>query len=209
MPILYSQLLDTLIGNVLDHPEEDKYRSFKDENPRISKTVLTVSGGPEYLLEAGFGARTVAFKKEWFIQSPQIDSSNNTAAPATSSSSSSTMLSSSRPLSQRQLSRLSCARRVLRERLDESQGRADAAKERLKREEEIEKSRVQRALAEAEEDRERVKRRSERERAVRVREEAEEEQRRKKQQEKAERGNHKEEFEDEADGNQGPGKEER
>ncbi|CAO1627473.1 unnamed protein product [Parajaminaea phylloscopi] len=136
------RLLDTLLHNILEHPADLKYRSFKAENPRISRTLLDVSGGIDYLVQAGFGRRTVDFKAEWYVAPPESMSTWGWR-------------------------KLELAGKVLRDRLGEAEWRADLEKERKSREDEEEKGRVKRALLEAEEDRNRVAQRVERERRAR------------------------------------------
>lgn len=137
-----AQLLDTLLHNILTNPDEAKYRSFKAENARIAQDVLAIPGGTDFLVQAGFGRRTVEFKAEWYIAPPGF-------------------------LSEWGWRKLELARKVLRERLGESDWRAEIEKERKIREDEEEKSRVKRALAEAEEDRLRVAQRVEQDRRAR------------------------------------------
>lgn len=142
-----SQLLNTLLHNILDHPEEVKYRSFKAENARISRDVLAVPGGQDFLVQAGFGRRTVAFKAEWYVAPPGS-------------------------LSDWGWRKLELASKVLQDRVGESEWRADMERDRKSREEDEEKNRVKRALLEAEEDRQRVADRVQRERRVRAAEAA-------------------------------------
>lgn len=43
-----------LIGNILEHPNEEKYRKFKKTNPRISKELLNIDGMSDILIDSGF-----------------------------------------------------------------------------------------------------------------------------------------------------------
>lgn len=146
------QTLDTIIGNILTHPEDPKYRSFKSENKRIQSSLLSLSGGSAYLLQAGFGTRTVDFKQEWYISSSMQPPS---ASPSTSSSQ-----------DELRWRKLQLASKVIKEKLGDSQDRADRQKERDAIEKEVEKNRAARVLAEAQEDRERVAQRAARERRI-------------------------------------------
>ncbi|PWN23660.1 hypothetical protein BCV69DRAFT_279590 [Microstroma glucosiphilum] len=164
--------LDTLLSNILSHPTEEKYRSFKSENPRLQRSVLSVPGGTDYLLQAGFGTRTVEFKQQWYLHSSvQPPSTSSEASPASASASPSTSTSTSTVSSgnAQKWRRLQLAHRVLQERLGESEERAVQKREQARREAEVEKNRAARVLQEAQEDRERVALRAQRERLARAR----------------------------------------
>lgn len=169
-----TQTLDTLLSNILSHPTEEKYRSFKSENPRLQRSVLSVPGGTDYLLQAGFGTRTVEFKQQWYLHSsvqPSSTSSeaSSTSASATTSASPSPSTSASSANSAQKWRRLQLAHRVLQERLGESEDRAVQKREQARREADVEKNRAARVLQEAQEDRERVALRAQRERLARAR----------------------------------------
>lgn len=141
------QTLSMLISNILQNPADPKYRSFKSQNARIQRTVLSLSGGQAYLLLAGFGTRTTDFKQEWFVSTAVQPVAGETPSQ----------------LQDFRWRKLELAHRVLRERLADSEDRAQREVERKQREEDFEKNRARRALDEAREDRDRVALRAERE----------------------------------------------
>jgi len=61
------QLTHTLLNNILMHPKEEKYRSFKATQPKISREILSLEEGKALLIEIGFRTRTQAFQQEWYI----------------------------------------------------------------------------------------------------------------------------------------------
>ncbi|CAO1631121.1 unnamed protein product [Sympodiomycopsis kandeliae] len=146
------QTLQMLISNIISNPTETKYRSFKSQNTRIQRTLLSAQGGIAYLLLAGFGTRTVDFKEEWYL--------STTIRPP--------------PFVDSRWHKLELALKVLKERKDETEYRATRETERKNQEAEIEKNRSKLALEQAREDRERVQQRAARERINRrLKEEAE------------------------------------
>jgi hypothetical protein len=61
------QLTHTLLENILKHPTEAKYRSFKAAQPKIAREILALEEGKALLVEIGFRTKTQGFQQEWFI----------------------------------------------------------------------------------------------------------------------------------------------
>lgn len=62
-----TQLINTLLDNILNNPTETRYRSFKALQPKIAREVLALEQGRALLVEIGFRTRTKDFTQEWFI----------------------------------------------------------------------------------------------------------------------------------------------
>ncbi|KAG8877362.1 hypothetical protein FRB97_003475 [Tulasnella sp. 331] len=54
--------LSTICHNILDHPEEEKYRRFKTTNHRIKSDVIEVKGGLEFAVAIGFREQVEDFQ---------------------------------------------------------------------------------------------------------------------------------------------------
>eukprot|EP00964_Phaeocystis_antarctica_P148131 scaffold114885_cov63-Phaeocystis_antarctica.AAC.8 len=67
------ELLEKLVSNILAHPDEPKYREFKASNPAISKKLLKVPGGMEFVNAAGFSTKVVQFEEIWQLQGSGIE----------------------------------------------------------------------------------------------------------------------------------------
>ena len=67
------ELLEKLVSNILTHPDEPKYREFKAANPTISKKVLKVPGGLEFLNAAGFSTKVVQFEEIWQLHGSGLE----------------------------------------------------------------------------------------------------------------------------------------
>jgi len=59
--------LSTIIGNVVEHPDEEKYRKLPATNKRLVETVLDRKGGKSYLLCSGFVKKTIDDKDFWVL----------------------------------------------------------------------------------------------------------------------------------------------
>jgi hypothetical protein len=59
------ELLEKLVSNILNKPDEPKYRQFKSSNPAISKKVMKVPGGLDFVMAAGFTTTVVEFEEHW------------------------------------------------------------------------------------------------------------------------------------------------
>lgn len=60
-------LVHTLANNIVTHPDEDKYRSFRATQPRIARDMLALDGAQDLLVCMGFRTRTRDFQQEWFV----------------------------------------------------------------------------------------------------------------------------------------------
>ena len=67
------ELLERLVSNILTHPDEPKYREFKASNPAISKKLLKVPGGMEFVNAAGFSTKVVQFEEIWQLHGSGIE----------------------------------------------------------------------------------------------------------------------------------------
>jgi len=67
------ELLEKLVSNILTHPDEPKYREFKASNPAISKKLLKVPGGMEFVNAAGFSTKVVQFEEIWQLHGSGIE----------------------------------------------------------------------------------------------------------------------------------------
>lgn len=56
-----AEVIARLLGNILAHPRDAKFRRLRLTNPRIQEAVVDVSGGLELLLACGF---EVVFEEE-------------------------------------------------------------------------------------------------------------------------------------------------
>ncbi|RKP01653.1 hypothetical protein CXG81DRAFT_18593 [Caulochytrium protostelioides] len=63
--------LATLLGNVVAHPDEEKYRRLREANPRFRTAVLDVDGAPDVLLAAGFHVVVSSFERIWTLDWPK------------------------------------------------------------------------------------------------------------------------------------------
>lgn len=61
------QLTHTLIENIVNHPSEEKFRSFKTSQPKIARDILALNEGKALLVETGWRTRANNFQQEWFI----------------------------------------------------------------------------------------------------------------------------------------------
>lgn len=61
------QHLKTIISNIHDHPNEEKYRFLKPTNAVLSQQLLNISGGREFLMEIGFRIRRKDFTEAWVM----------------------------------------------------------------------------------------------------------------------------------------------
>ena len=61
------KLVHTLVNNIVSHPSEAKYRTFKETQPKIAREVLSLTAGKALLVEIGFRVRTREFQREWFV----------------------------------------------------------------------------------------------------------------------------------------------
>jgi len=52
----------TIADNILNHPDEEKYRQFKTTNTLIKRTLVDVKGGLEYAVALGFRAEVLNFQ---------------------------------------------------------------------------------------------------------------------------------------------------
>ncbi len=156
------QLLHTLIDNVLKHPAEEKYRSFRATNQTISRKCLQVPGGTELLIEVGFRTKVVQMQESWalpFASSPApllrpLDTS--TVYPLTGGG-----------LTRIGWTKLRLAEKALRERKIEVEEQTERVKRNAAAEAEIEKNRKSRALEEFHADREAKARKDARDRKAR------------------------------------------
>eukprot|EP00581_Thalassiosira_minuscula_P001840 CAMPEP_0183745996 /NCGR_PEP_ID=MMETSP0737-20130205/66526_1 /TAXON_ID=385413 /ORGANISM="Thalassiosira miniscula, Strain CCMP1093" /LENGTH=529 /DNA_ID=CAMNT_0025981675 /DNA_START=13 /DNA_END=1603 /DNA_ORIENTATION=- len=63
---------DKLLGNIVSHPMEEKYRTIKKANPAFSKRLGSLPGGSDLLLSAGFTLQTKD-DLEYYILTPSAD----------------------------------------------------------------------------------------------------------------------------------------
>lgn len=61
-----------LVGNIIDHPSEPKYRKFRSNNPGISKKVLSCPGGQDLLVALGFRTKVFEFEEHWVAEDSPI-----------------------------------------------------------------------------------------------------------------------------------------
>mmetsp|Transcript_8393 Transcript_8393/g.16870 ORF Transcript_8393/g.16870 Transcript_8393/m.16870 type:complete len:193 (-) Transcript_8393:98-676(-) len=67
------ELLEKIVSNILSQPDEPKYRQFKASNPTISKKLLKVPGGREFINAAGFSTAVVQFEEVWQLLGSGIE----------------------------------------------------------------------------------------------------------------------------------------
>lgn len=158
-----AKLVHTLLENIIRHPSEIKYRSFKAAQPKIARDVLTLDAGKSLLIDIGFRTRAVAFQQEWFVPVEWTEKSLG-------------------------FKRIEWSREVVGTKLHEFEENAERVRSNKEREKSFEQSRKvraprgsagftqakahachfqSRALEEAREDRERVALRAQREKAAR------------------------------------------
>ena len=107
----------------------------------IAAQVLTVPGGTEYLIEAGFRKRVVEMQEHWCLP-PSNPSDRSLTGPKLING-----------ISERGWTRLRVAQRALRGRIDEVAEQAERIERNAEAEAEIERNRKARALDEFHEDR--------------------------------------------------------
>ncbi|KIO17172.1 hypothetical protein M407DRAFT_229067 [Tulasnella calospora MUT 4182] len=74
--IFFSQCLLTLCQNILDHPDQDKYRRFKLNNKTIQTKIIQAKGGLEYAVEVGFREHVEDFQP-YYVWQPTPDNAAN------------------------------------------------------------------------------------------------------------------------------------
>ncbi|RHY28199.1 hypothetical protein DYB32_006402 [Aphanomyces invadans] len=52
--------MQTLLANILSHPSDAKYKSFRKDNPRIARTIGSVAAAHDFLQSVGFEQGTSA-----------------------------------------------------------------------------------------------------------------------------------------------------
>ncbi|KAG8919383.1 hypothetical protein FRC01_001308 [Tulasnella sp. 417] len=62
----------TLCQNIIDHPDEDKYRRFKLNNKTIQTKIIQAKGGLEYAVEVGFREHVEDFQP-FYVWRPSPD----------------------------------------------------------------------------------------------------------------------------------------
>ena len=58
--------LSTIITNITAHPDEEKYRKLRVNNPAVQKKIVPLVGGTEFLEIAGF-SRITDDAGEWDV----------------------------------------------------------------------------------------------------------------------------------------------
>mmetsp|Transcript_7420 Transcript_7420/g.15259 ORF Transcript_7420/g.15259 Transcript_7420/m.15259 type:complete len:461 (-) Transcript_7420:188-1570(-) len=64
---------DKLLGNIIDHPMEEKYRSIKKANPAFQRRLGGVTGGEALLLSAGFVVEAGEGGVETYVLRPSAE----------------------------------------------------------------------------------------------------------------------------------------
>jgi len=59
--------LSQILGNVVAHPEEEKYRKLPATNKRLLETVLERKGGKTFLVSCGFHKKFFDDKDFWYL----------------------------------------------------------------------------------------------------------------------------------------------
>lgn len=54
-----------LANNVVEHPDDPKFRKFRSNNPSISKKLLRCPGGQDLLLALGWRTKVMEFEEYW------------------------------------------------------------------------------------------------------------------------------------------------
>uniref|UniRef100_A0A6B2LJG5 PUB domain-containing protein n=1 Tax=Arcella intermedia TaxID=1963864 RepID=A0A6B2LJG5_9EUKA len=69
IPTLLATLetLSKVIHNILDHPDEDKYRKIPITNKAFAEKVTDRKGGKAFLLACGFLRKTMEGKDVWYL----------------------------------------------------------------------------------------------------------------------------------------------
>ncbi|ORX38855.1 hypothetical protein BD324DRAFT_577259 [Kockovaella imperatae] len=137
-----AEAVETLIKicmNILENPDEVKYRDIRATNSLLQNKVLEVKGGHEYLIALGFRIVTREFVKHYVLQT-----------------------------SLARMHELEIGAEVLKTHLANLQARAASEAASKVNHQSAESARKARALAEYEEDRDAVKNRAERERLNRL-----------------------------------------
>ena len=62
----------TLVNNVINHPDEPKYRKVRSNNPGISKKLLHCPGGQDLLLALGFRTKVMDFEEFWMVDDSPV-----------------------------------------------------------------------------------------------------------------------------------------
>ena len=57
-----------LVQNILHNPTQEKYKKFKDQNPKIKKELISLPGGRALLQAIGFGTQVMDFQEMWVLQ---------------------------------------------------------------------------------------------------------------------------------------------
>lgn len=64
---------DKLLGNIISHPQEEKYRSVKKANPAFQRRLGGVAGGDALILAAGFVVETGEGGAESYVLRPSAE----------------------------------------------------------------------------------------------------------------------------------------
>src|SRR4051812_33674971 len=64
--------ISTLVTNILEHPDEPKYRSVRFSNRLVRATVCEVDGARKFLQRCGFYERVLEFE-ERFVFEGEVD----------------------------------------------------------------------------------------------------------------------------------------
>ncbi|KAH8919619.1 hypothetical protein BT69DRAFT_1352979 [Atractiella rhizophila] len=134
------ETINKLIGNILDHPQEEKYRRFKVTNNLIKTNIVDVPGAYSYMVHAGFRKEVKEFVE--YLAFPQTPTTN-------------------------QLSTLRLAHDCLQVKLSILRASAERAEKSKQSEKEIEEARKQQALLAFQEDRRLKEEKDEREKVIR------------------------------------------
>ncbi|GAX85007.1 hypothetical protein CEUSTIGMA_g12428.t1 [Chlamydomonas eustigma] len=60
-----------IFSNILDHPEDPKFRKMKASSNVLKSNVLNIKGGEDLLMLAGFRGHVVELQKYWVFESDQ------------------------------------------------------------------------------------------------------------------------------------------
>jgi hypothetical protein len=61
-----------LTANIVELPNEPKYRRFRSNNPAISKKLLRCPGGQDLLIALGFRTKVMEFEEYWVVEDSPV-----------------------------------------------------------------------------------------------------------------------------------------
>lgn len=67
-----ASLLIKIFSNILDHPDEEKYRQVKSTSAAFKQSVLSIKGGENLLTMAGFHTKIIDLVKYWAWEQDSI-----------------------------------------------------------------------------------------------------------------------------------------